>query len=109
MSEPLSMNTMLATLRALAQAAQEPAAPDTAAPPPPGADFATVFKGALEHVNATQNRANALAESFEAGAPGVDLSDVMVNLQKSRVVFQATLQVRNKLVAAYQDIMNMPL
>lgn len=41
--------------------------------------------------------------------PGISLNDVMVDLQKSAVSLQLGVQVRNKLVAAYQDIMNMPV
>jgi flagellar hook-basal body complex protein FliE len=48
------------------------------------------------------------AEDFEMGKPGIALNDVMVDLQKANVAFQTGLQVRNRLVAAYQEVMNMP-
>ncbi|MGP2704625.1 flagellar hook-basal body complex protein FliE, partial [Serratia marcescens] len=48
-------------------------------------------------------------QDFELGVPGISLNDVMVDLQKSSVSLQLGVQVRNKLVAAYQDIMNMPV
>ena len=56
-----------------------------------------------------RQRATALSERFERGEPGVDIADVMVSIQKANVSFQAATQVRNRLVSAYQDIMNMPL
>jgi flagellar hook-basal body complex protein FliE len=50
-----------------------------------------------------------MVEAFEAGAANISLADVMVSTQKASVSFQAMLQVRNKLVEAYQDVMNMPM
>ena len=49
------------------------------------------------------------ANAFEVGQSGVDLTDVMIASQKASVSFQAMTQVRNKLVQAYQDIMQMPV
>lgn len=72
-------------------------------------DFGNVFKGMLETVNRSQQTSAAMARAFELGEGKVDLAEVMINLQKSRLHFQTTLQVRNKLISAYQDIMNMPL
>lgn len=70
-------------------------------------DFQTMFKNAIDTVNATQKNASALATRFEQGDPTVDLPEVMIALQKSSVSFQAMTQVRNKLVEAYKDVMNM--
>ena len=50
-----------------------------------------------------------MTEAFETGATNISLADVMVATQKANVSFQAMLQVRNKLVEAYQDVMNMPM
>ncbi len=50
-----------------------------------------------------------MAQNFSAGDPNVNLQDVMVNLQKASMSFQQMVQVRNRLVTAYQDIMNMPV
>ncbi len=80
-----------------------------AAPEETRPDFATVMKQSVDSVNATQKQAAALAQSFERGEPGVDLPEVMVELQKARVQFQAMTEVRNRLVSAYKDIMNMPM
>jgi flagellar hook-basal body complex protein FliE len=68
-----------------------------------------MVKSAIEQVNGAQQKAQALARAFELGDPNVRLSDVMVSLQKANLSFQAITQVRNKLVTAYQEIMNMPV
>jgi len=60
-------------------------------------------------VNETQQASNKLATAFEMGTSGVDLTDVMIASQKASVSMQAMTQVRNKLVQAYQDIMQMPV
>ncbi|MDK2779501.1 MAG: flagellar hook-basal body complex protein FliE [Pseudomonadota bacterium] len=70
-------------------------------------DFQTMFKNAVDTVNANQKSASELATRFEQGDPSVDLPEVMIALQKSSVSFQAMTQVRNKLVEAYKDVMNM--
>lgn len=74
-----------------------------------GVDFQKVLVNALDSVSQTQQTASNMAARFEKGDPGVELSDVMVSLQKANVSFEAATQVRNKLVSAYQEIMNMPV
>ena len=74
---------------------------------PPG--FGELFSQAIENINATQQAADRLRSAYEVGAPGVSLTQVMVAAEKSSVSFDAMVQVRNKLVEAYQDIMNMPV
>jgi len=74
-----------------------------------GPGFAQLLKNSVNKVNDLQHTAGALAKSFETGQDGVDLAEVMVALQKSSVSFQAMVQVRNKLVDAYKDVMNMPV
>jgi flagellar hook-basal body complex protein FliE len=71
--------------------------------------FGELFQQAIGSVNATQQQANQLATSFEQGDPQVSLAQVMVASQKASVSFQALTQVRNHLVDAYKDIMNMPI
>lgn len=75
----------------------------------PVVSFAAVLKQGLEQVNQQQQKAAATAAAFERGAPGVDLPQVMIEMQKSSVSFRAAVEVRNRLVSAYQDIMNMPV
>lgn len=71
------------------------------------AGFANELKAAIGKISETQQAARTQAQKFELGEPGVALNDVMVDLQKSSVSLQMGIQVRNRLVAAYQDIMNM--
>lgn len=74
---------------------------------PKSADFASVLKASLDQANGMQQQANKLAHDFELGAKDVSLPDVMVSIQKANVSFQQVVQVRNRLVSAYHDIMNM--
>ncbi|MDU4093847.1 MAG: flagellar hook-basal body complex protein FliE [Pantoea sp.] len=71
------------------------------------ADFSAQMKAALDKISETQTHARAQAQDFTMGKPGIALNDVMIDLQKSSVSMQMGIQVRNKLVAAYQEIMNM--
>lgn len=75
----------------------------------PANSFANVLKQGLDQVNQTQQRAADLATQFERGVPGVELPQVMLEMQKASVSFRAVTEVRNKLVDAYQTIMNMPI
>lgn len=81
----------------------------TQAKPLQGVSFASELKAAIGKISDTQQAARKQAQDFEMGVPGISLNDVMVDLQKSSVSLQLGVQVRNKLVAAYQDIMNMPV
>ena len=71
--------------------------------------FGDMFKSSIDTVNNNQQTANALATRYELGDPKVDLPEVMIALQKSSVSFQAMTQVRNKMIEAYKEIINMPL
>jgi flagellar hook-basal body complex protein FliE len=70
-------------------------------------DFAEALHNSLQGVSDRSAEAQALSRRFTMGDDTVSLSDTMVAMQKSSIAFQATVQVRNKLVSAYQDIMNM--
>ncbi len=72
-------------------------------------DFAAALKNSLDQVNASQKQAEVMGQRFALGDDSVNLSDVMIASQKAGIAFQATVQVRNKLVSAYHDIMNMPV
>jgi flagellar hook-basal body complex protein FliE len=75
----------------------------------PATSFADVLKQGLDQVNQTQQRAAELSDKFERGVPGIELPQVMLEMQKANVSFRALTEVRNKLVNAYQEIMNMPI
>lgn len=83
----------------------------TAAGAPAGApgSFADLVRNGLDQVSSTQQRASQLAAQFERGVPGVELPQVMLEMQKASVSFRAVTEVRNRFVSAYQEIMNMPL
>ena len=70
-------------------------------------NFSDALKASLNQVNKVQVEAEQLGKSFAMGDDSVSLSDVMIAGQKANISFQATVQVRNKLVSAYHDIMNM--
>lgn len=78
-----------------------------AAPATDAVDFSKMVKDTIDEVNKVQKGAAAMAERFEQGDPDVDLVRVMVEMQRSRVSFEAVSQVRNKLVEAYREVMNM--
>lgn len=69
--------------------------------------FGEVFSKALENVSSQQNQADTLQRRFQLNDPEVSLEQTMVSMQAASISFQALIQVRNKFVAAYQDIMNM--
>ena len=115
MNNTIDAQAVLAQMRALtaqARGLEMPRAPGAingAEGATPAVNFGDVMKNALNFVNDNQVRATQLSDRFERGDKGVDVAQVMVALQKANLSFQAATQVRNKLVSAYQDIMNMPL
>ncbi|MDD5299455.1 MAG: flagellar hook-basal body complex protein FliE [Gallionella sp.] len=70
-------------------------------------DFANVLKSSLDGVAQAQSKAEALQKAFVLGDNNVSLSDTMIAMQKAGINLQTTIQVRNKVVQAYNDIMNM--
>jgi flagellar hook-basal body complex protein FliE len=103
------IENMLARMRAAAQAAADTRRPDSAPGAADSGGFAAELERSLQRVSTMQNHANQQAQAFELGAPGVPISNVMIDLQKANIAFQATVQVRNRLVAAYQEIASMPV
>ena len=92
---------------ALQKAAQDAAKP-IAAPAATDTNFAGAVKNALQSVNSLQSNAEAASTSYETGQT-TDIAAVMLAREQASVGFQATLQVRNKLLSAYKDIMSMPV
>lgn len=74
-----------------------------------GLAFSSVIKDAIDGVNAKQKASAELTKAFELNDPNVPLSDVMIEMQKARVSFEALKQVRNQLINAYKEVMSMPL
>lgn len=96
---------MLNVLRTTA--AQASGTTAATAPAAGGADFAQVLQNSIDKVNQTQQQADRMAEKLAAGDNSQNLHEVMIALQTASVSFQEMVQVRNKLVSAYQDVMNM--
>jgi flagellar hook-basal body complex protein FliE len=97
------IDLMVNQLRAVAAQASG-SAPANAAP---SQDFAALLQSAVDEVNNAEMGARQLTRQFEAGNSEVNLQDVVLSLQKASLSFQTMVQVRNKLVTAYQEVMNM--
>ncbi|MFN3864109.1 MAG: flagellar hook-basal body complex protein FliE [Erythrobacter sp.] len=100
-NQVLARSAALQELRAAGDAAR------AAGPAPaPAAGFADTLGNALKQVNAVQQRSSEMQVAYERGQV-TDIAQVMLARQEAGVAFEATLQVRNKLLTAYQDIMRM--
>jgi flagellar hook-basal body complex protein FliE len=106
MSSP-EINQVLAQMRVMATQSQGAVAEPQQAVDSAG--FGDLLKNSINAVNETQQSAGELKTAFELGKPGVDLAEVMIASQKASVSFQAMVQVRNRLIEAYKDVMNMPV
>jgi flagellar hook-basal body complex protein FliE len=106
----LEINSVLAQIRAISAQTKlnAPAVAEAANATGPS-PFAQMLKQSVASVNQSQQTASSLAAAFERGAPGVELPQVMLEMQKASVSFRALTEVRNRLVNAYQEIMNMPI
>lgn len=103
-----SMEGMLQQMQALSRVAGGEA-PGGAASAAPIGGFAAELQRSIARISQAQGSADASARAFELGEPGVALNDVMIDMQKASIGFQAAVQVRNRLVAAYQEIASMPV
>lgn len=104
----IDVNQVLAQMRALTRAAQGGAgAPEGLGNG--GGQFSQLLAESIDKVSDAQTRAGELKTAFIKGAEGVDLPTVMVAAQEAELSFQAITQVRNRLLSAYQEIMNMPV
>jgi flagellar hook-basal body complex protein FliE len=104
--ETQGIDQMLSVLRATAAQAGGRVTEAQSAPAG-GADFAQILKNSIDQVNQTQQQAEGMAANFAAGDGNANLHEVMISLQKANISFQEMVQVRNKLVSAYHDVMNM--
>jgi flagellar hook-basal body complex protein FliE len=75
----------------------------------PGASFSDALNAALNRVDDAISSASEKARAFASGSPDVSLSDVMISLEQANVALQAASAVRDKIVAAYTNVMNMPV
>jgi flagellar hook-basal body complex protein FliE len=103
----MQISQVLAEMRALqSRASGISEAPAAAAQP---SEFANLMKNSVDHVASMQNQATALADAYESGDKSIDLTKVMLEVQKASLAFRAMTEVRNKLVDAYTQVMNMPV
>lgn len=103
----INPQTLLSQIRTMHAELQ--AGPATAASEAPAGGFNTLFANALNQVNETQMQAAGMKREFEIGGTDRSLAEVMIASQKADLSFRAMSEVRNKLVNAYQEIMNMPV
>ena len=108
MLPPVDTSRILALRAQILQQSQALAAPSNGAVATLAPRFDTAMTEALKAVSAVQDEAGAAAAAFERG-DSQDLASVMIARQKASIAFEATLQVRNKLLGAYKDVMSMPL
>jgi flagellar hook-basal body complex protein FliE len=107
----MQIQQVLAEMRAL-QARASGAATDPSGAGAIGAgaqpvDFASLMKNSVDQISTMQNQATAMSSAYEAGDKSVDLTKVMLEVQKAGLAFRAMTEVRNKLLDAYSQVMNM--
>jgi flagellar hook-basal body complex protein FliE len=104
----MEISKVISQMRALASQMELPAAvPPAAAPGSP--QFSDVLLKAVNSVSDQQQTATGMIRNFELGTGEASVAEVMVAMQKASLSFEAVTQVRNRLVEAYRDIMNMPI
>lgn len=104
-----SVESLLSQMRAVTRAAQGGGLSETAPAADSQGGFAAELARSLKRVSQVDQAANAQAQAFELGDRDISLSQVMLDLQKASLSFQATVQVRNRLVEAYKEVANMAI
>lgn len=101
----VNMQGMIGQMRALAgQTAGKSGKAEQAAD---GGSFGQALQASIEHINDLQQTANGESQTFQAGKPGIALYDVVIDTQKASLALQMGIQVRNRLVDSYKQVMNM--
>ena len=103
----MEIDSVLAQIRSLSAQTRIGSSAATAPQKSGPSEFATLLSKGIDQVNQTDQRASQLSAAFQRGEPGVELPQVMIEMQKANVSFRALTEVRNRLVSAYQEIMNM--
>ena len=103
----MEIDSVLAQIRSLSAQTRIGTSHATAPQKSGPSEFASLLSKGIEQVNQTDQRATQLSAAFQRGEPGVELPQVMIEMQKASVSFRALTEVRNRLVSAYQEIMNM--
>jgi flagellar hook-basal body complex protein FliE len=111
----INVNSVLAQIRALsaqasAQTSSQLSTQSVGAKPAAASDsFGSLLQSSIDNVNNMQSEAARQQRAFESGDPNTDLSSVMLSTSKAQVSFRGLVEVRNRMVSAYQDIMNMQI
>ena len=105
----MEIDRVLAQIRSLSSQMQPNAVQKPAAQASGPSDFAALLRQGIDQVNQSEQTASQLADAYTRGTPGVELPQVMVQLQKASVSLRALTEVRDRLVSAYTDIMNMQM
>ena len=100
-----SMLSQIRTFEARAKSQPDPVGMDGGVNKP---SFGELLKGAVNSVDDLQNKSQKMTTAYEQG-DDVPLTDVVLSMQKASIAFEATLQIRNKVIKAYEDIKNMPV
>ncbi len=103
----IDTSQLLVQMRAMAAAAQGQTVADPTQANGAAGDFSALLKQSIDGVNGLQKNSGKVGNAFVMGDPNVSLAEVMIAKQKSGIAFQATVQVRNKLLEAYKQIMAM--
>lgn len=104
----MTINAIKADIQAL-QALAAQARGESAQSVSRGSGFAGELKASIGKINQMQQQASDKARRFQLGEPGLELSEVMTDMQKAGLAFQMGTQVRNRVISAYKEIMNMPV
>ena len=102
----IAINQVLAQMRAMQALANPQATPEAVQGQ---GNFSTLMQDSIKEVNAAMQESRAMTTRFEMGDPSVSLAEVMVNSQKAGLQFQAVAEIRNRVLSAYKEVMNMPV
>lgn len=108
----MNVQSLLAQMRVMEAQTKmgiKPAASPEMIGQPQQVDFGNLLKNSIEAVNETSLESTRVADAFERGDSNISLAQMMLTMEKANVSFQAMTQVRNRLLTAYQEIMNMPV
>ena len=102
----IAINQVLAQMRAMQALANPQATPEAVQGQ---GNFSNLMHASIREVNAAMQESRAMTTRFEMGDPSVSLAEVMVNSQKAGLQFQAVAEIRNRVLSAYKEVMNMPV
>ena len=103
----IAINQVLAQMRSMQALAQNGGGISTESVNPN--QFSNLMTQSIEDVNQAMQTSKDVTAAFEAGDPSVSLAEVMITAQKASLQFAGMTEVRNKLLNAYQEVMNMPV